>query len=103
VALPKFDVAGLFPEGMKVDTLTIRAPEEADVKAARLSQEKWAFFVKELGAHFISFLFLIVIGCYCCFVVTRYGVISQEARAVFPLLTTLFGGVVGVIVGKAAK
>jgi hypothetical protein len=73
LALPKFDISSLLPDGSKV------------------------------AAHVISYLFLIVMGSYCCFVVAHHGVVSQEARTVFPLLTTLFGGVVGLIVGKAAK
>ena len=103
MALPKFDIGGLFPEGSKVESIVIKAPEDPDVRVARLRQEKWSFFVKELGAYLIAFLFLIVIGGYCCFVVARHGVVSPEARAVFPLITTLFGGVVGIIVGKAGK
>jgi hypothetical protein len=59
--------------------------------------------VKELAAYPVSFLFLGAIGGYCCFVVARNGVVSAEARAVFPLITTPFGGVVGLIVGKAGK
>ena len=59
--------------------------------------------VKELAAYVVAFLFLILIGGYCCFVIARHGVVSAEARAVFSLITTLFGGVVGLIVGKAAQ
>ena len=51
----------------------------------------------------VAFLFLLVIGGYCCSVVARNGVIFAEARAVFPLITTLFGGVVGLIIGKSGK
>jgi hypothetical protein len=36
-------------------------------------------------------------------VVASKGVVSAEARVVFRLITTLFGGVVGMIVGKAGK
>ena len=103
MALPKFDVGGLFPEGSKVESIVIKAPEDPDVKAARLRQEKWSFLIKEMDAYVVSFLFLMVIGGYCCFVVARHGVVSPEARAVFPPITTLFGGVVGIIVGKAGK
>jgi hypothetical protein len=103
VAQPKFDIGGWFPEDMKLESLNFKAPEDPDDKAARLLREKWSFFFKELGVYFLSYLFLFAIGGYCCFVVIRYGAVSQEARAVFPLLTTLFGGVLGVIVGKNAK
>ena len=86
-----------------IKSIVIEAKEGPDDKKARLSQEKWSFFIKELAAHVISFSFLIMIGGYCCFVVALHGVVSPEARTVFPLITTLFGGVAGVIVGKAAK
>ena len=100
---PKFEIGGLLPEGSKVESIVIKAPEDSDEKAARLRREFWSFAVKELAAYLVAFVFLLVIGGYCCFVVARHGVVSPEARAVFPLITTLFGGVVGVIVGKAGK
>jgi hypothetical protein len=101
VATQKFDIGGLLPEGSKVENVTIKAPEDPEEKAARLRTEFWSFVVKDLAAYAVAFLFLIVIGGYCCFVIARNGVVSAEARAVFPLITTLFGGVVGLIVGKA--
>ena len=101
MATPKFDIGGLLPEGSKVDSFSIKAPEDPEEKAARLRREFWSFVIKDLGAYAVAFFFLITIGCYCCFVVARYGVISAEARSVLPLLTTLFGGVVGLIIGRA--
>ncbi len=103
MATQKFDIGALLPDGLKVDSLSIKAPEDPEDKAARLWRESWSFMVKELLAYIIAFLFLLVIGGYCCFVVARHGVVSAEARAVFPLITTLFGGVVGMIIGKASK
>ncbi|HWE37925.1 MAG TPA: hypothetical protein VG406_15250 [Isosphaeraceae bacterium] len=103
MAVPKLDIGPLMPKGFELDSLTIKAPEDPDEKAARLSREKMSFVVKDLAAYVVGFLFLIVIGGYCCFVVARYGVVSPEARAVLPLITTLFGGVVGLIIGKAGK
>ncbi len=99
----KSDLDRLTPKGTAFESIVVKAIEDPEEKAARLARERWSFYVKELAAHLISFLILIVIGVYCCFVVARYGVNSAEARTVFPLITTLFGGVVGVIVGKAAK
>jgi hypothetical protein len=103
VATQKFDIGGLLPEGSKVESISIKAPEDPEDKAARLRREFWSFVVKELAAYAVAFVFLATIGGYCCFVVARNGVVSAEARAVFPLITTLFGGVVGMIVGKAGK
>jgi hypothetical protein len=103
VAAQKFDIGALLPEGSRVESVSIKSPEEPDDKRARLRMEFWSFVVKELAAYLIALLFLIVIGAYCCFVVARHGVVSAEARAVFPLITTLFGGVVGLIVGRAGK
>lgn len=99
----KFDIGGLLPEGSKVENISIKSPEEPEDKAARLRREFWSFAVKDIAAYCVAFLFLVVIGGYCCFVVARHGVVSAEARAVFPLITTLFGGVVGMIVGKARR
>jgi hypothetical protein len=99
----KFDIGGLLPEGSKIESISINAPEDPDDKAARLRREFWSFFVNELSAYAVAFLFLVVIGVYCCIVIARYGVTSDEARTVFPLITTLFGGVIGMIVGKAGK
>ena len=103
MATQKFDIGGLLPEGSKVESVSIKAPEDPEDKAARLRREFWSFVVKELAAYAVAFLFLSAIGGYCCFVVARNGVVSAEARAVFPLITTLFGGVVGMIIGKAGK
>ena len=103
MAAQKFDIGGLLPEGSKVESISIKAPEDSEDKAARLRREFWSFVVKELVAYVVAFLFLIAIGVYCCFVVARHGVVSPEARAVLPLITTLFGGVVGMIIGKAGK
>ena len=103
VSAQKFDIGSVLAEGSKVESLTIKAPEDPEEKAARLRREFWTFVVKELLAYAVAFLFLIVIGGYCCFVVARHGVISAEVRAVFSLITTLFGGVVGLIVGKSGK
>ncbi len=103
MASKQFDIADLIPKGSKVKGLSIETPEDAEDKAARLRREFWTFLVKDLAAYFVAFVFLIVVATYCCFVVARNGVVSAEARAVFPLLTTLFGGVVGLIIGKAGK
>ena len=103
VAARKFDIGDLLPEGSKVESVSIKAPEDPDDKAARLRREFWSFVVKELAAYLVAFLFLVVIGGYCCFVVAHHGVVSPEARVVFPLITTLFGGVVGMIIGKTSK
>lgn len=103
MATQKFDIGGLLAEGSKVEIISIKAPEDPEDKAARLRREFWSFVVKELAAYAIAFSFLVLIGGYCCFVVARHGVVSPEARTVFPLITTLFGGVVGLIVGKTGK
>lgn len=99
----KLDIGGHLPDGTQVESIHIKAPEDSEEKAARLRREFWSFVVKELVAYVVAFLFLIVISVYCCYVVAHYGVVSAEARTVFPLITTLFGGVVGMIVGKAGK
>lgn len=103
MAAPKFDIGVVLAQGSKVDSLTIKAPEDHEDKAARLRREFWSFVVKDLTAYAVGFTFLIVIVGYCCYVVAHHGVVSPEARAVFPLITTLFGGVVGLIVGKSVK
>ena len=99
----RFDLGDLIAAGMKIRGFTVESPEDPEDKSARLRQEFWSFLVKDLTVHAVAFLFLLLIGGYCCYVVARNGVVSAEARAVFPLLTTLFGGVVGLIIGKAGK
>ncbi len=103
MARPKFHVGEWFHEGMRIDVLNFKAPEDPEDKAARIAREKWSFVVMQLSAYLVSYLFLIVVGVYCCFVAIRYGVESPAGRTVLPLLTTLLGGVLGVIVGKASK
>ncbi|HEU5117752.1 MAG TPA: hypothetical protein VFT74_14090 [Isosphaeraceae bacterium] len=97
----KFDIGGLLADGSRVENVNIKAPEDPEDKVARRRREFWSFVVKELAAYVVAFLFLIAIGGYCCHVVAHHGVVSQEARTVFPLITTRFGGVVGMIIGKA--
>ncbi len=103
MAQENFNFRGTLPGGSRVDTITIKGKEDPAEKRLRLRQEYLSFLIKELAAYLVSFLFLIAIGGYCCLVVVRYGVTSAEARVVFPLLTTLFGGVVGLIIGRASK
>ena len=103
MATEKFSLSGIVPIDTKLETISIKAKEDPAEKRLRLRKEYLSFLVKELAAYLVSFLFLIAIGGYCCFVFIRYGVTSPEARVVFPLLTTLFGGVVGLIIGKASK
>jgi hypothetical protein len=99
----KFDIGALLHEESKVEHLEIKSPEDPDDKALRLRKEFWSYLVKDLAAYLISYVFLLLIGLYCLYVVARYGVASSEAKLVLPLITTLFGGVVGMIVGRASK
>jgi hypothetical protein len=99
----KFEIGAFLPEGSKVKKIEVEAPEDPDDKALRLRKEFWTWVVKDLTAYAVSFLFVLIIGLYCFFVVARYGVASAEAKLVLPLITTLFGGVVGMVVGKASK
>ena len=103
MAAQKFDIGSLLPEGSKVETVVIKTPEDPGDKAARLHNERWSLWIKELAPYVVAYVFLIAIAVYCCGVVVIHGVVSPEARAVFPLITTLFGGVLGVVVGKAGK
>ena len=103
MAEQEIDFRATLPPGSKVKNITIEGKEDPQDKKLRLRREFWSFLVKELAAYVVSFAFLILIGGYCCFVVVRNGVASVEARTVFPMLTTLFGGVVGLIIGKASK
>ena len=86
-----------------IESIVLKATEDADERALRLLKERWSFFTKELTIYYASFLFVFLVGGYCCFVIIRHGPVAAESRAVFPLLTTLFGGVLGVLVGKGAK
>ena len=49
------------------------------------------------------YVFLFCVLFYSFFVVAKYGSASPEAKNVLPFITTLLGGVLGVIVGRAAK
>ena len=103
MAARKFGLSDLPITRLEVESILLEAPEDSDDKAARLHRERWSFLVERLAVYLFAYLFLSVISLYCCYVVARYGFESPEGRRVFPLLTTLFGGVLGVIVGKAAK
>ena len=103
MAARKLNIGDLPLERVQLESIILKAPEDPEDKSARLHREYWTFLVEKLAAYAFSFLFLFVIGVYCCYVIARHGPVSPEARAVLPLLTTLFGGVLGVIVGKAAK
>ncbi len=99
----KFDIGGLLAEGSKVKKLEVESPEDPADKDLRLKKEFWTFVVKDMAAYAVSFLFILLIGLYCLYVVARYGVASTEAKIVLPLITSLFGGVVGMVVGRATK
>ena len=45
----------------------------------RLRREFRSFVDEELAAYIVAFVFLVVIGGYCCVVVARHGVVSPEA------------------------
>lgn len=99
----KFDIGRYIPDGSKVDDFHFKTPEDVDDKAARLIRESWSFLVERLAVYVFGYMFLTVISAYCSYVIASHGAVSPEGKAVLPLLTTLFGGVLGVIVGKAAK
>jgi hypothetical protein len=99
----KFDLSGSVSKGLIIEEVKLKAPEDPDDKKLRLRKEYWTFLVKDLGAYVVSFLFVLIIGIYCLIVVCRYGVSSPEAKVVWPIITTLFGGVLGLIVGRSMK
>lgn len=99
----RFSLSGDLPKGSKLETLSIKPPEDPAEKRFRLRKEFWLFLVKDLAAYLVSYAFLIGIGGYCCYLVIRHGVRSPEATAVLPLLTSLFGGAVGLVIGRASK
>ena len=99
----KFDLGPLLPEGRVVKKIEVEAPEDEADKTLRLRKDWWSFVVKDLGPYVLSFLFVLLIGLYCLYVVAHHGVASAEAKLVLPMITTLFGGVVGMVIGKATK
>jgi hypothetical protein len=78
----KFDVGGLLPQDASIKEIKIEAPEDPDGKKLRLRKEFWTWVAKDLAAHAVSFLFVLIIGIYCFAVVARYGVASPEAKLV---------------------
>ena len=98
-----FTLSGIVPPGIKLETISIKAKEDPAEKRLRLRKEFLLFLVKDLAAYVVSYTFLLGIGSYCCYLVIRHGVHSSEAKMVLPLITTLFGGIVGLIIGKAGK
>jgi hypothetical protein len=97
------DITSFVHDEARIKEVKIESPEDPDDKKLRLEKERWTFYVKDLAAYVLSFLFVLLIGLYCLFVVARYGVASAEAKLVLPLITSLFGGVVGMVIGRASK
>jgi hypothetical protein len=99
----KFEIGAFLPEGSKVKKIEVEAPEDPEDKEFRLRKEFWTWVLKDLAAYAASLLFVLIISLYCFSVVARHGVASPEAKLVLPMITTLFGGVVGVVVGRSSK
>ena len=100
---PKFEIGKFLPEGSRVKSLSVEAPEDLEDKKARLFRERWSFLAKEVAMYCFIYVFLFCVLFYSFFVVAKYGSASPEAKNVLPFITTLLGGVLGVIVGRAAK
>lgn len=103
LAQESFNFRGTLPGGSKVDTITIKAKEDPADKRLRHRKELWSFVVQDLTVYLVSYGFVIAIGVYCCIVAVRHGLESPEAKIVSPIITTLFGGLLGVIVGRSSK
>jgi hypothetical protein len=90
-------------QGLRATNFLAERMDTPEEESHKRKKDMISFLVKEIAALVIAMIFITVIGGYCCYVVAIYGVVSPEAKQVLPLLTALFGGVVGLAFGKATK
>ncbi|MCA1684600.1 MAG: hypothetical protein LC745_01160 [Planctomycetia bacterium] len=90
-------------QGLKATSFSAERLDTPEEEAHKRKKDFISFLVKEIAALVMALLFIAIISTYCCYVVAAHGVTSPEAKQVLPLLTALFGGVVGMAFGKAAK
>ncbi len=90
-------------QGIRVKSFEAERMETPEDSAHKRTKDLVEFFVKTVAPLVIAYLFNAIMGGYCCVVVATHGVTSPEAKVVMPLLTSLFGGVIGLAFGQSMK
>ena len=61
------------------------------------------FLVKDLLAYLVAFSFIGAIGTYCFVILLKHGAASEEAQKVWPIVSGILAGIVGMVFGRATK
>jgi hypothetical protein len=96
-------LTGLPLQGARIEELTIRGPEDPEDKRLRRRKDFLAFLVKDLLAYLVAFLFIGAIGIYSFYILIKHGATSEEAQKVWPIVSGILAGIVGMVFGRATK
>jgi hypothetical protein len=97
------DVIGSLIRGTRIKRLEIEGPEEPEDKRLRRRKDFLAFLVKDLLAYIVAFGFISAIGTYCFVVLLKHGAASEEAQKVWPIVSAILSGIMGMVFGRATK
>ncbi len=86
-----------------LETLEFKGPEDPEDKRLRRRKDFLAFLVKDLLAYLVAFSFIGAIGTYCFVILLRHGATSEDAQKVWPIVSGILSGIVGMVFGRATK
>ena len=98
------DFAEILTRGVRIEELKIKGPEDPEDKRLRRRKDFLLFLVKDLLAYLVAFTFIGAIGIYCFIILIKHGAaISEEAQKVWPIVSGILAGIVGMVFGRATK
>ncbi len=98
-----FDLREILTKGVKLKKLEFEGSEEPEDKRLRRRKDFLAFLVKDLLAYVVAFGFIGAIGIYCFVILLKHGAASEEAQKVWPIISGILSGIVGMVFGRATK
>lgn len=97
------DLAQILSEGAKLEERKIKGPEDPADQRLRRRKDFLLFLVKDLLAYMVAFTFIVAIGIYCFVIVIKHEAASEEAQKVWPIVSAILAGIVGMDFGRATK
>jgi hypothetical protein len=97
------DLAQILTEGATLDELKIKGPEDPEDQRLRRRKDFLLFLVKDVLAYLVAFTFIIAMAIYSFVVLIKHGATSEEAQKVWPIVSAILAGIVGMVFGRATK
>jgi hypothetical protein len=90
-------------KGLKVTSVEIEGPEDPEDKRLRRRKDFLLFLVKDLLAYLVAFTFIIAMAIYSFVILSKHGAASEEAQKVWPIVSAILAGIMGMVFGRATK